>query len=267
MNQEDLKQSSEWFSMMNESYLENIGGATVFVFKLDKTITKIDPLYGEEIKGRIYLRPFQIKALHLINPFEFMFQDNLIGEVEGNTKSFNFNFNSMVKTLYSLKNNPMSQLHISGEGNWELEKKSDKIYLYKNKLLEDTLLLSSYQTIESVKNRLSTHIGLTIELEGQDDFIKNLSNFPRTDFSNSQLLLKTYNQEYKNCSDIIENGDLILVEDQMRLYEVVSAQPAGNFGWKYQMWNVKCDLAYPYVEFSRLKSQVYGIKNGRIQIS
>lgn len=267
MNQEDIKQSAEWFSLMNESYLENVGGASVFVFKLDKTITKIDPLYGEEIKGRIYLRPFRIKALHLTNPFEFMFQDNLIGESESNVKSFNFNFNDMVKTLYSLKNNPMSQLYITGTGTWELEKKSDKIYLYKNKLIEDTLMISSYQTITSVKDRLNTHTGLTIEMSGQDDFTRNLPNFSRTDFSNSQLLLKTYNQEYKNCSDIVENGDLILVEEQMRLYEVVSAQPAGNFGWKYQMWNVKCDIAYPYVEFSKLKSQVYGIKSGRIQTS
>jgi hypothetical protein len=107
---------------------------------------------------------------------------------------------------------------------------------------------------------------LDVILEGEDDFTRNLPNFPRTEFSNSQLLLKTYNQEYKNCSDIVENGDLILVEEQMRLYEVVSAQPAGNFGWKYQMWNVKCDVAYPYVEFSKLKSQVYGIKNDRIQV-
>jgi hypothetical protein len=266
MNQTDIKQSAEWFSMMNEYYVENVGGASVFVFKLDKTITKIDPLYGEEIKGRIYLRPFQIKALHLVNPFEFMFQDNLIGEVEGNTKSFNFNFNDMVKKLYTLKNEPMSKLYISGNGTWEIEKKTDKIYLYKDKLIEDTLPVSIFQTISSIRDRLNTHMDLDVILEGEDDFTRNLPNFPRTEFSNSQLLLKTYNQEYKNCSDIVENGDLILVEEQMRLYEVVSAQPAGNFGWKYQMWNVKCDVAYPYVEFSKLKSQVYGIKNDRIQV-
>ena len=45
MNYEDVKQSSDWVSMMNKSYMENIGGVPVFVYKLDRTNTKVDTLW------------------------------------------------------------------------------------------------------------------------------------------------------------------------------------------------------------------------------
>lgn len=51
MNYEDIKQANDWVSSLNEHYIENVGGAPVFIFKLDKKATKIDPLYGEEIGG------------------------------------------------------------------------------------------------------------------------------------------------------------------------------------------------------------------------
>ena len=267
MNYEDLKKSAGWYELLNQSYVENIGGAPVFVFKLDKVATKVDPLYGEEIGGRIYLRPFEIKAIHLVNPFEFMFQDNLIGEIESNTKSFNFNFNQMVQTLYNLKNKPISIIHVTSTSPVGIEKKNGMIHFYNQGIVVDSISISEVYTMSALVNELNLISGTTATLEGMDDFTRNLPDFPRIDFENVELLLKTFNQEYKNCSDVIENGDLLLVEDQMRLYEVTSAQPAGNYGWKYQMWNVKCDTAYPYVEFNKLKSQVYGLKGARVKIN
>lgn len=261
MNYEDVKQSSEWVSMMNEYYLNNVGGVPVFVYKLDKNSTKIDSLYGEEIGGRIYLRPFKINALHLANPFEFMFKDNLIGEQESQTKQFNFNLNQIVQKMKSLKEEPLSTLHITSIGIWEIEKRNDIIFLYKDKILIDKIDINTYQTVVSVGERLASYSGLVIELGGEDDFSRNLPNFYKIDFSDSELLLKTFNKEYKNCSDVVENGDLIYTEDNNILYEVTSAQPAGNFGWKYQMWNVKCDRSFPYVQYDKLKSQIYGLKD------
>lgn len=259
MNYEDVKQANEWVALMNEHYVENIGGAPVFVFKLDKKATRIDPLYGEEIGGRIYLRPFKIKTLHLVNPFEFMFKDNLIGEFENETKSFNFNLTQMVQKMKSLKNEPLSTLHISSNDKHSIEKKNDKITLYNNGIVVNTLDLQHYQTVEEVGTKLSEY--LTVEMGGEDDYSRNIPNFNETNFSNSMLLLKTFNREYRNCSDVIEEGDLIYVEDNNVLYEVTNGQVAGNFGWKYQMWNVKCDKSYPYVEYDKLKSKIYGFSD------
>lgn len=267
MNYEDLKKASDWYSLLNQAYVEEIGGAPVFVFKLDKVATKVDPLYGEEIGGRIYLRPFEIKAMHLINPFEFMFHDNLIGEIESNVKSFNFNFNQMVQTIYNLKNKPVCTIHVTSVNPVGISKIKNVIYLYYNGLVTDSISISEIATMSDLLIELNAIPGTTATLEGMNDFTKNLPDFPRIDFENAELLLKTFNKEYKNCSDVIENGDLVLVEEQMRLYEVTSAQPAGSYGWKYQMWNIKCDTAYPYVEFNRLKSQVYGLKGARVQIN
>jgi hypothetical protein len=259
MNYEDVKQANEWISMMNEYYLENIGGVPVFVFKLDKKATKIDPLYGEEIDGRIYLRPFKIEALHLVNPFEFMFRDNLIGEFESEVKNFNFNLNQMVQKMKALKEEPLSMLYISSDGNHEIEKNNKQIVLYEDGLIAEKLDLNIFQTVEEVGTKLAEH--LTVEISENDDYSRNIPNFNKTNFSGSTMLLKTFNREYRNCSDVIEKGDLIYTEDNNVLYEVTSSQVAGNFGWKYHMWNVKCDKSYPYVEYNKLKSKIYGFNN------
>lgn len=259
MNYEDVRQANDWVSLINEHYIENVGGVPVFIFKLDKKATKIDPLYGEEIEGRIYLRPFKIKALHLVNPFEFMFKDNLIGEYETETKNFNFNLNQMVQKMKSLKEEPLSMLYLTSNSNHSIEKKNDIVYLYSNNILIDKLDTATFQTVEEVGIKLSEHI--TVKMEGEDDYSRNIRDFKKIDFSNSTMLLKTFNREYRNCSDVIEEGDLIYTEDNNVLYEVTNAQPAGNFGWKYQMWNTKCDKSYPYVEYNKLKSKIYGFNN------
>jgi hypothetical protein len=259
MNYEDIKQANDWVSSLNEHYIENVGGAPVFIFKLDKKATKIDPLYGEEIGGRIYLRPFKIKALHVINPFEFMFKDNLIGEYENETKSFNFNLNQMVQKMKSLKEEPLSMLQVTSTGKHSIEKKNGFIILYENGIILDKIDLSIFQTVEEVGTKLAENV--SVSLTGEDDYSRNIPNFREVNFSNSTLLLKTFNREYRNCSDVIEEGDLIYVEDNNVLYEVTNSQVAGNFGWKYQMWNVKCDRSYPYVEYNKLKSKIYGFNN------
>lgn len=266
MNYEDVKQSSDWVSMMNKSYMENIGGVPVFVYKLDRTNTKVDTLYGEEINGRNYLRPFEIKALMLVNPYEFMFSDNLISNSEANVKSFNFNFDTMVQKIYSLKRDPLSVLSISSIGSWSIEKKNNVIYLYKGGIIVDRISLLEFKTISSIGARLATHSGITVSINENDDYSLNLRSFGKIDFSNAELILKTFNKEYEKCSDVIEEGDLILEIDTVRLYEVASSRQTGNYGWKYQMWETKCAKSYPYVEYDTLKAQVYGLKSGKVKI-
>lgn len=265
MNYEDVKQSTDWVSMMNKAYIENIGGVPVFIYKLDRTNTKMDPLYGEEINGRNYLRPFEMKALMLINPYEFMFSDNLISNSEADGKSFHFNFDTMVQKIHSLKRDPLSVLSIKGSGSWAIEKKNNVIYLYRNNVIVDRISLTEFRTISSVGGKIASH-GVIVNINDNDDYSLNLRNFSKIDFSGSELVLKTYNKEYENVTDVIGEGDLILELDTVRLYEVTSSRQTGNYGWKYQMWETKCDKSYPYVEYDVLKAQIYGIKSGKVKI-
>ena len=112
---------------------------------------------------------------------------------------------------------------------------------------------------------MQTHQGLIASFSGQDDYTKNIRNFNTICFKGSSLLLETYIREYRNCSDIIDNGDLIFVGDNNRLYEVTAVSPSGNMGWKYQMWTVKCAKTYPYVLYDKLKKSVYGFDANRIK--
>jgi len=266
MNYEDVKQSSDWVSSLNKYYVENIGGVPIFVYKLDRKSTKIDPLYGEEIQGRNYLRPYKTKALHLVNPYEFMFADNLISDSEENIKTFNFNFDDMVQKIHSLKRDPLSILKIEGQfGNWTIEKKNNIVYLYKDNIIIDRISLAEIKTTLALGERLTNQNGINAFINENNDYSINLRDFSKIDFSGAELVLKTFNKEYENCSDVIEEGDLILDLDTVRLYEVTSGRQTGNYGWKYQMWQTKCDKSYPYVEYDKLKAQVYGLKSGKIK--
>ena len=264
MNYEELKEANNWISELNQSYINDVAGAPVFVYKLDKENTKLHELYGEEINGRIYLRPFMLKALHIINKFNFMFSDNMISEQE-EPKEFAFNFNEMVQKMYKLKNEPICIIELSSSQNFSLKKTQDALYLFKNSVLIDTLTVEHYPLVSQVVQRLQIHQGLTASFSGQDDYTKNIRNFNTICFKGSSLLLETYIREYRNCSDIIDNGDLIFVGDNNRLYEVTAVSPSGNMGWKYQMWTVKCAKTYPYVLYDKLKKSVYGFDANRIK--
>ena len=265
MNYEELKSANEWVSSINQSYI-NLMGPVVTVFKLDKTQTRINPLYNEEIGGRIYLRPFEIHTLHATNPFDWMFENTLAVESE-QVKSFNFNFNEMVQTISRLKKSSLCEIEIFPiqDEIVGFEKTDNKFVVYHNKCNFIEYDLDEYKTITELAEELKNLPFIEkIVFTGIDDFSKCIRNFPFVDATNTSLLLKTFNKEYKNCSDVIEQGDLILVTDQMRLYEVASTQPTGNYAWKYQMWNCKCSTSLPYVEYGRLKNYTYGLKNKRI---
>ena len=266
MNYYNLKQSQGWIANMNQSYIDSLG-PTVLIFKLNKKDTRINPIYNEEVNGRNYLRPFEIKAIHEVGQFDFLFDNGLASENEA-VKYFNFNFNKMVRTIHKLKKSPISQFTITppeSSSKFFIKKENDRVYLTKtDKDSEDGSYVKVYNLneVDTVSELLSLirEEGIVCELvDGIDDLSACIPDFKEIEFTGSSVRLSTFNQEYDNATDIIDNGDLIYIQDTNRLYEVNSATPAGNMGWKYTMWTVKCSLTNPYVNRNELKKYKYGL--------
>lgn len=262
MTYDDLLESSEWVQNMSASYFDTLG-AKVLVFKLDKTDTKLNPIYNEEINGRKYLRPFEIKAVYKTNPFEFNFDNTLPSETEGNL-NFYFNFGVMANTLEALKG-ATSKLTITAPGvGWSISKQRNKIYL------EDSLDVFEFDTDKLVTiSELSDEIGkpkerktgepvLFITSYEGDDYSSCIPNFKSVELANS-VILKTFNSEFKNCGNTIEQGDLIYIVTLNSLYEVTSAFPVNNTIYRYVNWQCNAQRTFSYVEYEKLKKYAYGL--------
>lgn len=264
MTYEDLLKSSEWVQNMSSSYFESLG-AKVLVFKLDKADTKLNPIYNEEINGRKYLRPFEIKAIYKTDPFSFSFDNTIPSETEGDL-NFYFNFNIMARTLEALKR-ATSELQITAlEKGWNISKYGSKIYLENNSLASKELDefdgtfefdTDRYATISELSAAINENEHFTATFGG-DDYSSCIPNFKPTKMSNS-IVLKTFNSEFKNCGNTIEQGDLIYVVTLNALYEVTSAYPVNNTIYRYVNWQCKAQRTFSYVEYDRLKTYRYGL--------
>lgn len=268
MNYNDVKSSQSWINQMNKSYINSLG-PVVLVYKLNRADTKLNSIYNEEVNGRNYLRPFEIHALHSVGQFDFLFQDNLGTENE-QVKSFDFNFEDMVKKISTLKEKPLcsfkvgifdlpstTKCYIKKVDNILYITEVDKEKYENNKTLE--IDLNYYDCITDLVNKIKSE-GYIAEVDsGEDDLSECIPNFNEIDITGSNVLISTFNREYKNSTDVINEGDLIYLEDQNRLYEITSAVPSGNMGWKYSTWNVKCSLTKAYVKREDLKKYKYGL--------
>ena len=256
MTYEELLKSSDWVQNTSASYFESLG-AKVLVFKLDKEDTKLNPIYNEEIDGRKYLRPFEIKSIYKTNPFEFKFDNTLPYETDGSLM-FYFNFNSMVKTMEKLKNATSEIKITTGNSDWSISKSNNKIYLINYKYSDDPIAfdLNTYATISELSRALSETNIFICDTAG-DDYSTCIPNFKETKISNS-ILLKTFNSEFKNAGNTIEQGDLIYIPTINALYEVTSAYPVNNTIYRYVNWQCNAQRTFTYVEYEKLKTYQYG---------
>ena len=266
MTYEDLLKSSNWVQNISSSYFESLG-ATVLVFKLDKNETQINHIYNEEINGRKYLRPFEIKSIYKTNPFSFSFDNTIPSETDGNL-NFYFNFDNMVRTLDALKKATSELLIKANNPGWSIQKSGEYIYLINPSILRDpiTINLEDYPTISSLSDRISDFPNGDIETaffvtqSSGDDYSKCIPNFKETKLANS-LLLKTFNSEFKNVGDTIDQGDLIYITTTNALYEVTSAYPVNNTIYRYVNWQCNAQRTFSYVDYERLKTYRYGFNN------
>ena len=256
MTYEDLLKSSDWVQNTSASYFESLG-AKVLVFKLDKTDTKLNPIYNEEIDGRKYLRPFEIKSIYKTDPFKFSFDNTIPSETEGSL-NFYFNFNIMARTLEALKR-ATSEIQITAvEPGWNISKYGSKIYLENNSIVNDPIEFDTneFATISELSEAINANEHFKA-LVGGDDYSNCIPNFKPTKMSNS-VILKTFNSEFKNCGNTIEQGDLIYVVTLNALYEVTAAYPVNNTIYRYINWQCSAERTFSYVEYDRLKTYSYG---------
>lgn len=257
MTYEDLLKSSNWVQNLSSSYFESMG-AKVLIFKLDKTDTKLNPIYNEEIDGRKYLRPFEIKSIYKTNPFDFRFDATIPSETEGSL-NFYFNFQVMARTMEALKTSTSELKITANETGWSIWKQGSVLYAFNKNIKDDPIsfeLKNPYKSISELSQAL-TDTGHFYTKHTGDDYSECIPNFKETKLANS-LLLKTFNSEFKNAGNTIEQGDLIYITTLNALYEVTSAYPVNNTIYRYMNWQCNAQRTFAYVEYEKLKSYGYG---------
>lgn len=235
----------EWINHINKTYT-NLTCPPIKVFKLDKTATTVDTLYGEARHSRIYLSPFEIKAFHFVNPFTQLLGYEALKEEEDSMK-FQVNFEDMVQKIRKLRNRKISKMYIEYEGvgipsirktnnEFELKVNGDTMVVY-------DLTQSHCNTVLKLGSYINSLVDdFTVTLEGDNDSSVNLVNFANSTFKNATLQVYSLDTTYDNITDIIEMGDLIL-SNTWRLYEVMNSSPSGNFAWSWVTWSLSCSLA------------------------
>lgn len=249
--------SQDYINSLDSGYI-NTYGTTVLVFKLDKEGTILNPIYNEEIDGRKYMRPFEMKCLYKSNPFDFVIKDGLPSETDGKLL-FTFNFTSMVQTINSLKNQAcmVTIMPPDESGKWSVRKCDGKITFFKAGTdIEIDIDVSKYDTLSLMKEGLE-RLGFYLEYD-DDDYTACIPDFDETKISGS-ILLKTFNDEFKNVSNVVDQGDLIFIPSIMALYEVNAAFPVNNTMYKYMNWRAEGSRTFAYVNYDQLKKYRYGL--------
>lgn len=260
-----------WINHINKAYI-NLAAPTIKVFKLDKTATQIDDLYGEEKTSRIYLPPFEMKAFHLTNLWRQMLGGTYppFREEEENIQ-FIMNFEDMVQHIREIKDKHVSDIYItySGSGTPSAYKSGDSFALW-----DDDSIVGNWDLAGGIANTVSKLAGyvealsdFSVTLEGDNDSSSDIVNFNKTYFSaNERLQVYSKDNTYRHITDVIEMGDCVLT-NKWRLYEVLNAAPAGDFGWDWVQWSITANLAkldrvsLPGDYNSQIAEHQYGIKD------
>lgn len=237
----------QYNSYMNDRYIE-LNGMAVYVFKLDKVLTKKSELYGSEVSSRIYLPHFPIRALYTTNKWAGQLSLNIYEEDENNIE-FTVNFDRMVKIHRDLKEKISGELSIyyTGNGTPFFSKKDStiKIMIDTNVVLDDDLNNSDINTMKKLVDKINTLQGFTATYTGNNEPSVNLDNICKVNIKGLVKKINVKDKTYCNITDVIEMGDVILT-DKYRLYQVLQANPAGDIGWNYSTYIVKgnlCDMS------------------------
>lgn len=233
--------TADWISYLNRHYME-VNAPSVYVFKLDKDATEIETLYGgENFDGaRIYLNPFKIRMNYLDATWTQQLGVDTMPylEIQEEDTVFAVNFENMVQIIRDLKQKHGSDIFVEYSGTEEVsfEKANANLTVrVAGAVLQYFNLESSdYRTIKKLVSGINSLNGFTAYYEGENDISSNIVSFKETRFKNKKINIYTEDETYKNLTDIIEKGDLILT-DKYFLYEVQSNVPAGNIGWDYSI--------------------------------
>ena len=263
--------TQDWISYMNKHYIDT-SAPEVYVFKIDKEETAIDELYGGEEFGqaRIYTPPFTIRSYYLDNEWLQQLGNETFPYRETQEDiTFAVNFDNMVQKIRDLKQQKKSEIFIEYKYNSEVSMKKQNnnviIKLEDEVIAEFDLEENNRRTIKKLTQSINNLSGFKAYFEGENDISLNLIDFRETRFRNKKLNIYSVDYTYKNMTDVIEKGDLILT-DKYFLYEVQSNIPGGNMGWDYAIMlltaNVrsldKVELPNNYNEL--IREREYGLR-------
>lgn len=215
-------------------------GRMTFVFLLDKVDTERSEVYKEEKHGRIYLPHFEERAIYKTNTWVATLNTQNYTETESNME-FEFDFGRMVHNINELKQKSagiLSIRNISKKPIWVeisdfLIIRSHSEILYK-KAVEGTV----YKFMAEV-NRENDIIELSYK--GDSEYLSFLEKHNSRLLPRRTIDINLNNSIYKNASDVIESGTLIL-NDRMKLYQVIGAYPRNDSYGRYISWIVQGEL-------------------------
>jgi len=236
----------EVVNFWNKMYLSAVA-PKISVFKLDKTATSVDTLYVEEQHSRIYLPPFEIRAMMLTNPWRQLLGYEAIKEEEDNIQ-FVVNFEDMVQRVRALSGGHITDMYITYDGDSTdipaAAKTGSSFVVRKNGSVLATydLTTTDYNTTKKLGTAINTIDDFSVTLQGRNDSSVNLVDFANSTFQGATLNVYSLDHTYDNITDVIEYGDLIM-SNKWRLYEVMNANPSGDFGWDFVQYTLSCNLA------------------------
>ena len=215
-------------------------GRKTYIFLLDKVETELSDVYKEEKHGRIYLPHFEQRALYKTNTFISSLDTSNYTEKE-EALEMEYDFGRMVHNINELKSKSAGKLIIKNNSKVPLEFEiSDKFIIRKfseilyQKNIEGTI----YKFINEVMNETNL---VELEYTGDSESLEFLERLSFKLLPRRKQEISLNNSIYKNKSDVISHGTLIL-NDRFKLYQVVGAYPKNDSYGQYISWNVELQL-------------------------
>lgn len=236
-------QTSQWTSQLSEAYI-NLTGTPCLVYKLDKIETPVDDLYNETSTSRIYLPPFQMKMLHLINGYtQNMGNNYLYSELDVNNIQFVVNFQEMVSIIRDLKASHICDIDISykGSGVAFIENINNilKLWINCSEVAEFNLNNNENNTVQKLINKINQISNFSAIYTGKNDASTNIVSFSKTRIKNKIFRIYVPDVVYQHSTDIIEKGDII-IDSTARAYQVNQNLFSNNNMWSYQTMVLDC---------------------------
>jgi len=215
-------------------------GRKTYIFLLDKVETELSDVYKEEKHGRIYLPHFEQRALYKTNTFISSLDASNYTEKE-EALEMEYDFGRMVHNINELKSKSAGKLTIKNNSKVPLEFEiSDKFIIRKfseilyQKNIEGTI----YKFINEIMNETNL---VELEYTGDSESLEFLERLSFKLLPRRKQEISLNNSIYKNISDVISHGTLIL-NDRFKLYQVVGAYPKNDSYGQYISWNVELQL-------------------------
>lgn len=215
-------------------------GRKTYVFLLDKVETELSDVYKEEKHGRIYLPHFEQRALYKTNTFISSLDTANYTEKEESLE-MEYDFGRMVHNINELKSKSAGVLTLTNNSKVPLEFEISD-YLIIRKFTEVLYKKKIEGSIYNFINEVLKETNLVIlEYTGDSEELSFLEKLSFKLLPRRKQEISLNNSIYKNTSDVISHGTLIL-NDRMKLYQVVGAYPKNDSYGQYISWNVQLQL-------------------------